>query len=103
MLRLLQDVAQVIQTLATAPLRPERPRADGESVSEGKTESASECVVQLTPWPTTWSMNFSDRLVSMTGAGSELNTEEQDVGRRQARMLNASLSGADAANGLSQS
>lgn len=85
---------QVIQTLAAAPAPRDRQKGQplDEPAGAGKLQSTEEVVMQLAPWPTTWSINFSDRLHSMSGAGSELNTEEQVVGRRQAQLLNAQLS-----------
>lgn len=93
----------MIQTLATAVHTEERPPPSREGEYDAATsrmESASEVAAQLSQWPTTWSVNFSDRLLSMSGGGSELNTEEQIIGRRQALIFNAQLSGNLAADAM---
>ena len=90
----------MIQNLAADPAEA---GGSGRGQHQKNVHSAEHFVPQLTPWPTTWSSNFSVQLhsISQSGAGSELNTEEQAEGRRQAELLNARLSTAMAADVLS--
>ena len=56
--------SQVIQTLATASPAEDRrltPRDGDSEAGTSRVESATEVGGQLSQWPTTWSMNFSDR------------------------------------------
>ena len=91
----------MIQNLAADPAEA---GGSGRGQHQKDVHSAEHFVPQLAPWPTTWSSNFSVQLHSIsqsTAAGSELNTEEQAEGRRQAEALNARLSTAMAADVLS--